>query len=265
MSSTFEKPTYELPLSEIIPSSLDLYLNRPLDFVLPFLVAAVISAIPSFFTSRLEELFLHLGTAMPPSALMAEVVSTSIIAGILSLIAQVIANGIAIKYAYEILEGRTLTLSDALSFVLHKAVSLVIAGIVTGFLIVLGFLLLIVPGIILATMFYLFDIAIVIEQMGALDGIQRSGALVEGRWLKTFGLMITLVALSLIVEFPAMVLASSVPIQGPLGAMLSSLPINIFPALMGPVGAISKAYLYYSMKVKGTKRTMPLPPPPPPI
>ena len=94
--------------------------------------------------------------------------------GIVSWIANTIANGIAVKMTSDILEKGQANLGKSLSFTLSRLMSLLAVAIVTSILTIIGVICLLVPGIILAIMFSLVVPAIMIEGTGALDSLGRS-------------------------------------------------------------------------------------------
>ena len=61
-----------------------------------------------------------------------------------------------------------------------------------GIILVVGFIALIVPGIIPAIMYSLAFPVLIIENKGVLDSMRRSRQLVGHRWLKTFGVYLVL-------------------------------------------------------------------------
>ena len=130
---------------------------------------------------------------------------------------------------------------------------LLAASIITGILIVLGFIALVVPGVILALMFSLVYPALMLEGTGVLGSLSRSRELVSNRWLKTFGLLLLLGIIVAILNGVFVLIAS------PFG-VVSPLISGILTALITPIFAIAITLYYYSMKA----RTLPLPPPPPP-
>jgi hypothetical protein len=124
------------------------------------------------------------------------------------------------------------------------------ASIITGILIVLGFIALIVPGIILALMFSLVYPVIMLEGTGILGSLYRSRVLVSNRWLKTLGLLFVV---GIIV---AMVNGVAVLIAGQFG-LVAPLISGILTAFITPIVPIATTLYYYSMKA----RTLPPPPP----
>lgn len=95
-----------------------------------------------------------------------------------------IAEGVVVKYASVFLEKGEAKLREAFNFTLSKLASLLAAGAITAILVVIGLILFVVPGIIMAIMFALVVPVIMIEQMGALESLSRSRGLVSKRWEK---------------------------------------------------------------------------------
>jgi arginine exporter protein ArgO len=117
---------------------------------------------------------------------------------------------------------------------------------------VLGFVALIIPGIIIALMFSLVNPAIMLEGTSILGSLSRSRVLVSNRWLKTLGLFLVV---GLIVS---VVNGLAVLIGGQFG-FVSPLISAILTAFITPIVPIATTLYYYSMKA----RTHPPPPPPP--
>ncbi len=94
----------------------------------------------------------------------------------------------ALVYAlYQIKMGRTARYREAMSVGFRKWGSLFAARLVAGFLIVLGFIALIIPGIILAVRYSLLDAAVIVEDKGTSESRVRSKELTAGRRWQIFG------------------------------------------------------------------------------
>jgi len=189
-------------------------------------------------------------------AFLRAIVMISILSGLVSWIVGTTTTGIVIKNASDQIEKGTSNLGDSFNFAISKLPSLLVAQFVTGILTVIGMLLFIVPGIIIAIMFSLVFPAIIVEQKGAFESLGRSKKLVSNRWLKTFALSLVLGIIILPVGGLAYVLAmlfnTSYPIVNPL-------IIYIIGAFVSPIYLIAITYLYYAM----VAREIPPPPPPP--
>lgn len=245
-----EKPSHELSIGEILNQTFSLYSTRFVVFFVPFLVAGLVTEAWSTFVSLsfpfpeapspyadpeviFSWLFAFLGVLFLVVAL------TIIVSWIVGSVVQ----GMAVKYASDILEKRDTDLSKVFSFTMSKLLSLLAVSIITGILIAVGLICLIVPGIILAIMFSLVVPSIMIEQVGVLESLSRSRRLVSKRWGKTFVLLLIIYILILIVSW----IFSA--ITAPLGSFswIISGPLT---ALIQPILPISMTLLYYSMLIK---------------
>ncbi len=119
-----------------------------------------------------------------------------VIAGVLlQLVGTMLCQAALIKNVSEAYLGNEITIGQAYQFALPKAVTLVLAAICVGLVVGLGFLLLVVPGVIFALWFFLTTPAIVVENHSATSGMSRSKALVAGNLGKAFAVgLVALVA-----------------------------------------------------------------------
>jgi hypothetical protein len=254
----------ELSIGEILTQTFNLYSRNFVQYLIPFLAAGILTGLVTIAVKSaivIPAAPLHPTSqqllAWFPTYLIATVTSL-LLSGIVSWIANSITTGITIKFTSDMLEKGQANLQTSFNFTLPKLLSLLAASIITGILIVLGFIALVVPGLILALMFSLVYPAIMLEGTGVLGSLSRSRVLVSNRWLKTFGLLLLLAiivyAINGVFVFVAFVLFS-----GPLG-VVGPLISSILTALITPIFAIAITLYYYSMKARTAP---PLPPPPP--
>ena len=130
------------------------------------------------------------------------------------------------------------------------------AQLVAGILTLVGLVLFVVPGIIIAIMFSLIIPAIIAEQRGAFESLGRSRRLVSNRWLKIFALLLVLGIIVGIVTGVAMMLAMPFNTSYP---VISPLITNVISAFVSPIYPSAITCLYYAM----VAREIPPPPPPP--
>ena len=132
-----------------------------------------------------------------------------------------------------------------------KILPLLAVSIITGVSIALGFIVFVVPGVILAVMFSLVYPVIMLEGTSIMGSLSRSHALVRNRWLKTFALLLVVSIIVGIINGISVVITLPFGVVGPLIA-------SILTALITPIFAIATTLYYYSMRA----RTLPPPPPP---
>ena len=257
-----QKPSRELSLEEILTWTFDLYSKNIVMFLIPIMITALISGsfsvpIASYITKMGE-----IDRGAPPDVVLSQLwsyISTllalAFVFGIISGIVGTIAYGVCVKCASDLIEKGKASLGVSFNFTVTKLLSLLVAALITGILIALGFLALIVPGIILSIMFYLVIPTIIIEDIGAFDSLSRSRRLVSNRWLKTFVLSLIV---GIITGFVAVIGSLIGTPLGIYGWFLSS----IIAAFVQPIFPISLTVYYFSMLAKEEQRILPPPPPP---
>ena len=203
---------------------------------------------PAYSMAGARKNLLWVNTYLPTLLCMTAVVI------IISLIVNAIAHGICIKFVSDLIEKGNASLEEALHFTVYKLFSLLVIAIITGILTALGFIALVVPGIILTIMFCLVVQVVIIEDVGALDSLSRSRRLVSNRWSKTFVLLLIVYAIILSVSFVGSLIGTPF---GDVGSVVSS----IIAAFVQPILPISLAVYYYSMLAKEEQLRV-LPPPP---
>ncbi len=112
------------------------------------------------------------------------------VTALLFLLAQALCNAALIKSVSESYLGKDVSVGQAYKAVLPRLLSIIGAAILVAIVTGIGFLLLIIPGIIFALWYTLTPQAIVVEGKSATSGMSRSKALVSGNLGKVFGLWI---------------------------------------------------------------------------
>ncbi len=248
----------ELSIGEILSQTFNLYSRNLLQYLIPFLAAGILTG--------LVTVFVRLAVVIPaapvhptsqqlltwfPTFVISTLTSLSL-SGIVGWITSSITAGVAIKFTSDMVEKGQANLQTSFNFTLTKLLSLLAASIITGVLILLGFVALIIPGVILSLMFSLVYPVIMLEGTGVMGSISRSRVLVSNRWLNTFVLMLLIGLIVGIANGVFVLVASPFGVIGPLIA-------GVLTALITPIFAIAITLYYYSMKARA------LPPPPPPL
>jgi hypothetical protein len=165
--------------------------------------------------------------------------------GLVSWVIFTIVGGLAVKFASDLIEIGEADYRAGFNEVIARLPSLLGAGLLTAVLIGLGFILFIVPGVILAIIFSLVVPVIMIERLSAFKSLSRSMTLVSGRWSKTFVLLLIVVIIIILADWIAGAILISV-IQSPVAGIFTAL----VSAILQPLYAISTTALYYSMKAR---------------
>jgi hypothetical protein len=110
-------------------------------------------------------------------------------------------QGALVVAVSDIRDGRAdLSISDTLGRVRPRLNTLTMAGLLAALGITLGLILLIVPGLILLTIWLLIVPAIMLEGHGVLSSFGRSRELVRGNAWNVFGVIVFTIAILLVVN-----------------------------------------------------------------
>jgi len=182
------------------------------------------------------------------TALDADNASAAILLAIVSLATVVVGTTwLQGAFVYAVQDARDGSFDASLGQVFARVsasiVPLLVAGLLAGICIALGFVLLIVPGLILLTVWAVIAPVIVIEQTGALDAFGRSRALVRGHGWTVFGIVLVAGLLSGIATTLLQEVFSFLPRF--LEILIGS---TIAQAVVAPFSAIAIAITYFRLR-----------------
>ena len=187
----------------------------------------------------------------------------SIIGGIVNLIAVALYTGFVVKLVEDIRDGRRdFSTGELLSAATPALGALILNSILRGIGIVIGFILLIVPGLYLLTIWSVTSPAIVAERAGAIDAFGRSHQLVKGNGWPVFGAIVLAFLITIGVSIVAAAIGAAF---GVAGAIVLGI---IASALTAPVAALVASVLFFDLggssadPVAAAPATTPPPPPP---
>jgi putative effector of murein hydrolase LrgA (UPF0299 family) len=181
-------------------------------------------------------------------------------------------QGMVVEAVRDILDGRRdQTIGSLFGSAAPFIAPLVGAGILAGIAIAIGFVLLIVPGLILITIWAVIVPAIVIDRIGVFDSFGRSRNLVRDNGWRVFGVIIVLFLLVAVVRGVVNAVVGGVSDDSFVGYAVADLVVNM---LLVPLTAIAATVVYVELRrIKGeplpedtTDVPAPLPPqetPPP--
>lgn len=108
--------------------------------------------------------------------------------GILNAILQIITQGIVVFGTFRVLQGKSFDLSTSFSQAVRRAPTLFGLSFVLVLLVALAFLALIIPGLIVTTMYIVAGPACIVEGIGISDSLKRSQTLTKGYRWQVFGI-----------------------------------------------------------------------------
>jgi uncharacterized membrane protein len=122
----------------------------------------------------------------------------SFVAAIVGWILQFIGQAVILYGAFQAMRGRPVVLGDALRRGFSRFLPLLAISILVAIGLAIGFMLLIVPGIILAMRWAVAVPACVVENLGPISALRRSAELTRGHRWKIFGMTVLILVLLII-------------------------------------------------------------------
>ena len=166
-----------------------------------------------------------------------------ILASILQLIATYLYTGFVVKLVQDVRDGRRdASVGDLISSAMPALGSLIVFAILSGIAVGIGFILLIIPGLYLMTIWSVGAPAIVAEGRGALEAFGRSHDLVRGQAWNVFGVIVTVFLILIVTTI--IVAAIGGAIGGVAGAAVVA---SILLLLYIPVQALVQSVLFFDL------------------
>jgi hypothetical protein len=212
-----------LDVGAVIRRVFDIYVDQA-PVLMP--AAAVVFVFTGILTAALV-------TAAPALALLAVVVG---------LVATTLFTGMVVELVADVQDGRRdATVGQLLRAVAPVLGQLILVGILAGVGVVVGFILLIIPGLILITLWSVAAPVVVLERPGALAALGRSRELVRGNGWQVFGVILVLDILVVIVASAIELAADSA------GSGVGIVARVIVGVLTAPLSALAAAVLYFEL------------------
>jgi hypothetical protein len=163
---------------------------------------------------------------------------------VLSMVLGMISQAVMVHAAFQAMRLRPVSLGESLKVGLARVISVILLAILMGLLMGLGFVLLLVPGLILMTMWFVGVPPCVVERTGPWTSLKRSAALTKGHRWKIFGIILLLgiisIAVSQLIELAFSVLGNDI---------LLTLGRLFWGALYGAYSAIVVVVTYHDLRV----------------
>jgi hypothetical protein len=112
---------------------------------------------------------------------------------IITIILQMVSQAVVLYGAFQDMRGRPVSLGEALGVAFGRLLPIIGVAFCMGIGVFLASLLLLVPGLILMTMWYVATPVCVVEQKGPLASMGRSSELTKGHRWKIFGMILLVV------------------------------------------------------------------------
>jgi hypothetical protein len=161
-----------------------------------------------------------------------------------SVVAGTLYQGMVVGLVRDVQDGRRdSSVGQLIEATWPVVLPLIGAGILAGLGIGVGFLLFVVPGLILLTIWSVIAPVIVVERSGVIDAFRRSRALVEGNGWQVFGVIFVVFLIT----------AAAGVILGLIGAGISDsfgmrVLVNVIVStLTAPIAALAASIIYFRL------------------
>jgi len=162
-----------------------------------------------------------------------------------TVIAGTLYTGMVVTAVGDVQGGkRDFSVNDLASSASHVILPLIGAGILAGIGIGIGFVLLVIPGLILMTIWAVIAPVIVLERVGVFESFGRSRELVRGNGWQVFG-VIVIVA---IIVFVARAVLAAIAVSIDDSVIARIIFDWIGSSLTAPITAIVAAVIYFHLK-----------------
>lgn len=202
-------------------------------------------------------------------------VVTALLAGSFALFPLVFAVGVVAATLYQgmvvglvkdVQDGRRdSSVGELVDATWPVVLPLIGAGLLSGIAIGIGMFLLVIPGLILLTIWAVIAPVIVVEHSGVIAAFGRSRELVRGNGWQVFGVIFTVFVIAAVVSLVLALIGAAIA----KGVGMRIVANLISSSITAPIGALAAATIYFGLlSVKGEPPAQPaeapadLPPPP---
>jgi hypothetical protein len=202
----------------------------------PFIILTLIASIPNYVA------LLAIGipdVKTDPSAF----VEARVGLGLLDFITKSLASGAVMYGVVQELRGRPFSVGDSIQIAFRRLLPMIGVAICTTIVIILGTLLLLVPGIIAACMYYVAMPACIAEQAGVFRSMSRSRFLTKGHRWQVFGTFVLIFIASIV--FIA-ILGAIFALTGQAGVLISTQALGV---IIGSFNGVLVSVFYYELRV----------------
>jgi hypothetical protein len=208
----------------------------------------VVRRVLDIYVDQASVLMPAAAVAFALSGILAAVLAASgaalaLVALVVIVVATVIFTGMVVELVEDLQDGRR----DATAAALLRAVRpvigrLILVGIFAGVGIVIGFLLLVIPGLVLITVWSVAAPVVVVERPPGLKALARSRQLVRGSGWQVFGVILLLDVLVIVGSSLLQLAADSA------GSGVGIVVRVVVGVLTLPLPALAAAVMYFALR-----------------
>lgn len=195
----------------------------------------------------------------PSSGQFMGIIAGTLIGAVITVVGNMLSQAALIKNISETYLGNEVTVGNAYKFVLPKLLTLIGASLLVGLVVGVGFLLLVVPGVIFSLWYALTVPSVVVEKHTVTSAMSRSKNLVAGNLGKVFVVVLLATILSFVIGMvlglvgtigSMAVSAGSAGGNSHLALFISQGASVVAQILAAPIAAAAYVLLYYDLRIR---------------
>jgi Uncharacterised protein family (UPF0259) len=181
-------------------------------------------------------------TGILTAVLVAATPGLGLLAVLIGLVATTLFTGMVVELVADVQDGRRdATVGQLLRAVTPVLGQLILVAIVAAVGVLIGFILIIIPGLILITIWSVAAPVVVLERPGVMAALARSRELVRGNGWQVFGVI-------LVFDILVVILASAIELAADsAGSGAGIVARVIVGVLTAPLSALAAAVLYFEL------------------
>jgi|SRR5579859_1157672 len=166
------------------------------------------------------------------------------LAFLLGSVLTALCQAVVLYGAFQVMRGRRFQVGESLRRGLARFFPVIGTTLCMAFAMMLGLIVLVVPGLIVLSMFYVAPAACVVERLGPFQSLSRSADLTKGHRWKVFGIYIVL---SIVVAIGSTVLAAVLALAANTAVLIAGMFLwNTFARAIESVVAVVS---YHDLRV----------------
>jgi hypothetical protein len=170
-------------------------------------------------------------------------VGIALVASIIGIVLTTLYTGMVVELVDDVRDGRLdQSVGDLFRSVTPVLGTLILVSLLAGLGIGIGFVLIVVPGLILLTIWAVVAPVTVLERPGVIAAFGRSRELVRGNGWQVFGVMVLFFVVNIVIAFILAAIGSG------LGDVGQAVLEWIGRIVTAPLSALAAAILYFELK-----------------
>ena len=166
-----------------------------------------------------------------------------LLAVLLAVALSLLSQAILVYASFQDMRGKQVDIGESINVALVRLLPILGLALLAGFCTMIGFMLLVVPGFILLTMWFVAVPVCIVERAGPWDSMMRSGQLTNGHRWKIFGIIFLLYLISGVVGYILTSVIGSIA-----GSMVSLIIQIIWNGIWGAFFAVFVVVTYYELR-----------------